>query len=149
MPASERLRSFSLELACEPAALVSTRDAVRAHLQQAGVSERTRTAVDLALEELLGNTIRHGTGERSRHARVTLSQVEKHLVLVLEDDALPFDPTSQPEPERPRSLASARIGGLGISMVRKVTRAMSYVRRKDKNRLELEFELALDESARS
>jgi serine/threonine-protein kinase RsbW len=135
------MRTLSLELACQPAALVSARDAVREHLMRAEIDERTRNAIDLSLDELLGNTIRHGAGERACRASLTLSRVEQRLLLVLEDDARPFDPTTHPEPERPTSLATARIGGLGISMVRKVVRSMRYSRQRGRNRLELEFEL--------
>lgn len=144
MAAGEMLRTLSLELDCQPAALVATRDAVRNHLLQAGVGEATRSAVDLVLEELLGNTIRYGSAGRGARASVTLAPLEHGLLLVLEDDGRAFDPTAHPEPERPASLAAARIGGLGISMVRKVTRAMRYSRVAHRNRLEVELELRGD-----
>lgn len=133
--------ALALEFACEPSALVAAREEVRGHLLRAGVDEPARNAVDLALDELLGNTIRYGTSGRPCRARVELSRARARLLLALEDDAQAFDPTRHPEPERPASLACARIGGLGISMVRRVTLAMRYARERGRNRLELEIPL--------
>jgi len=111
---------------------------VRAWLQQAGVAEPLSHAVDLALEELVGNTIRYGYDDGDVHRiRVQLELTADELRLTLEDDGRPFDPTRAPEPPRPRSLSEAPPGGRGIPMVRRLFHDMRYQRAPGANRLAL------------
>jgi len=111
---------------------------VRATLARAGVDEETVYAADLALEELVGNTIRYGYPEGGEHSiRVELRVEGEEVHLTIEDDARPFDPTAQPEPPRSASLANASRGGRGIPMVRRMVGDMRYQRTRDGNRLAL------------
>jgi anti-sigma regulatory factor (Ser/Thr protein kinase) len=122
------------------AALAAARAEVRRFLEVERAGAAAVYAADLALEELAGNTIRHGYADRGAHViHVLLTLGQERLELTLEDDARPFDPTAHPEPERPASLEETRIGGLGISMVRRAVRAMRYRRVDGRNQLELEI----------
>jgi anti-sigma regulatory factor (Ser/Thr protein kinase) len=121
-------------------ALAAAQAEMRRFLEVEGVRPSAVYAADLALEELVGNTIRHGLGESGAHViRVLVSLAPDRIELTLEDDAPPFDPTAQPEPERPSSLEETRIGGLGISMIRRAVAAMRYRREDGRNHLELEI----------
>lgn len=122
----------------ELAALAATARAVRAHLEQAGLDAERVHALDLALEELVGNTIRYGYPDGGRHAiRIALELDEREVRLTLRDDARPFDPTAQPEPAPPASLAAAPAGGRGIRMVRRLIADMRYRRERAGNTLVL------------
>jgi serine/threonine-protein kinase RsbW len=119
--------------------LAIVRDRVREHLQAHRVDETASYAVDLALEELAGNTLRYGyAGDepRSVHAEILVTRAE--VALVLTDNAQPFDPTRHPNPEAPRSLGDAPVGGRGIAMVRRMVGAMRYQRIDGQNRLEVD-----------
>ena len=112
--------------------------AVCAELQRFGVEPEIVHAVDLALEELVSNTIRHGCSEGNEHEIRISVVVEPHEVRVtLRDDALPFDPTRAGEPPRPTTIADTPLGGRGISMVRRLIRDMRYRRAGNENALEL------------
>lgn len=138
MPDSTRSIAFKNEIA----ELASARRALRDFLRDHGAGEPAQYAVDLVLEELVGNTIRYGYEEGSqgrREIRVELSVADGRISFESSDDARPFDPTIHPEPEAAPSVAAAPIGGLGISMVRRLVSAMSYRREGGRNRLSIEL----------
>ena len=50
------------------------------------------------------------------------------IVMIFEDDGLPFDPCSRPDPSLPRTLADAQVGGLGLLLVRRMATTLRYER---------------------
>ena len=136
--------ALSAAFGSDLAELGQTRERVRAHLERAGADEAALYAVDLALEELAGNTIRYG---KARTIRVEVAIDPTTVRLSIVDDGLAFDPTRHPEPARARSLADAPIGGRGISLVRRFARAMRYRRESDENRLEVDVPRASSRAA--
>lgn len=132
--------SLAVECLSDPAGLVATRETVHQWLGTCDVDSEARDAVDLALEELVGNTIRYGFEDGALHLIAVRIDVRPDaLSVVLADDARPFDPTRHPEPPGAASLAEAPVGGRGIAMVRRVVRSWSYRREGGVNRLELEI----------
>jgi len=133
--------SLSLTFAGEADALAGARDEVREYLTQQAVEEPVRYAVDLVLDELAGNVIRYGYDDDDREHEIHAALVlEPGRVLIrLTDDGRPYDPTLQPEPEPPTSIAAASIGGRGVSLVRRFARAMRYAREGGRNSLEVEL----------
>lgn len=122
------------------AALPSEARALRDALAAEQVDERTIHALDLALEELATNTIRHGypNGDAALHEiGITLHVSPSEVHLCIEDDALPFDPLAHPVPMRFRDVESAPVGGRGIDMVRRVVHTMAYRRTARGNAIEL------------
>jgi len=131
---------LSLAIASDPRALADAREDVAGRLAKLGVDERACHGVDLVLEELVGNVIRHGgAASEDRSIRVDFA-VEPALVRVtIVDDGVAFDPTLHPEPRPPRSLSDAAVGGRGILMVCRLARSMRYAREAGRNRLEVEL----------
>jgi serine/threonine-protein kinase RsbW len=131
--------SLSLIFANDHDALHSAREAVREYLLERGVDEAATYAVDLTLEELAGNTIRYGyDGEEKCAIRADVAVSRMSVRITLSDDARQFDPTLHPIPKPPRSLDEAPVGGRGISMVRRVVRAMRYRREAGRNCIEVD-----------
>jgi serine/threonine-protein kinase RsbW len=48
--------------------------------------------------------------------------------MIFEDDGLPFDPCSGPDPSLPRTLADAQVGGRGLLLVRRMATTLRYER---------------------
>jgi anti-sigma regulatory factor (Ser/Thr protein kinase) len=61
------------------------------------------------------------------------------LVARVVDNGRQFDPTQVPPPSMPASLAEAKIGDLGIHLMRSFASGMHYERRDGCNRLTLQF----------
>jgi anti-sigma regulatory factor (Ser/Thr protein kinase) len=112
-----------------------------ARLRQALDAERVEGAprynAELVFEEIVANIVGHGARNgRDPDVRVTLETHPDSIVLAFSDDGVPFDPRGRPDPEIPKSLAEARIGGFGLMLVRHAASSLEYVRTADdRNRL--------------
>ncbi len=96
-----------------------------------GIAREVAYAVNLALEELLSNTIAYGYDDEEPHRIEVLLRLEGDLlVVIVVDDAKAFDPTKTPEPD-PLSLLDGEVelGGLGLLLVNRMMDRVDYQRR--------------------
>ncbi|MEI6319440.1 MAG: ATP-binding protein [Pseudomonadota bacterium] len=108
--------------------------------RQAGLSDDDMLALELSLEEAVANIMMHGhVPQDGEHILVTFSPQVQTLVVKIEDDGPPFDPTTLPAHEAPASIDDASIGGLGIKLIRKLSAGMDYQRVGERNQLTLVF----------
>ena len=121
----------------------SALDALEALSAAHGLSKALTWPVEVSLDEVLANVVRHGLEGRGDAATV---QVELALEmdalppvceLVVTDDGPEFDPLSAAEPDTSAGVEDRAIGGLGIALVRKLMDEAEYERRDGKNRLRL------------
>ena len=83
--------------------------------------------LEVLFEELVSNTIRHGFAKGSDQSiHVQVERAPGAVTLVFEDDGLPFDPTQAELPDGFTSAETARIGGLGIPLIVKLSSALGY-----------------------
>ena len=102
---------------------------LRRELEQWGLRGRSRYHVELVFEEIVTNIIRHSEVEHVEPAvEVALGFDHKAVVMRFHDDGAPFDPREHTVPEKAQSLEEARIGGLGIKLVRHVSTHIDYER---------------------
>ncbi|MGE5270308.1 MAG: ATP-binding protein [Thiohalocapsa sp.] len=97
-------------------------------------------AVQLCLEEAVANVIMYG-GTRDERLEIVV-EIERNgaaLVARIMDNGREFDPTQVPPPRMPTSLAEAKVGDLGIHLMRNFASGMHYERRDGRNRLTLRF----------
>ena len=105
-----------------------------------GVSSDVSFAVQLCLEEAVANVIMYGAPKGDHlEIAVELERDAGTLVARVEDNGRQFDPTRAPPPEQPASLAEAKVGNLGIHLVRSFAHDMGYEHRDGRNRLTLRF----------
>lgn len=92
--------------------------------------------MQLAVEELASNVIRHGFGEDGHEFDVWLRSSPESVTIEIVDAAQPYNPLTQaPAPDVEASLDERQIGGLGVLLVRDVADDMQYSREGGKNRL--------------
>lgn len=102
------------------------------------VSFKTGQAVELALEEMITNTIKYGYEDRAEHQIEVLITLEENLIrLTITDDGHEFNPLTIPDADTSKPIEERDIGGLGIHLVRKLTASMNYKRVNGKNILEM------------
>jgi anti-sigma regulatory factor (Ser/Thr protein kinase) len=132
-----------LSLASRLDDLEPARRRVASFLAPLGVSERTRYAVELVLEEAFTNIVTHAYTDSAADHRIGLAlrAAPGDLVLELEDDGQPFDPRRHHPRPTPTSLAEASPGGLGVSLMRRYARAVDYARVAGLNRLTITIAL--------
>jgi sigma-B regulation protein RsbU (phosphoserine phosphatase) len=93
-------------------------------------------AVNVALEEILTNTISYGYEDNGEHTILTrLSCEEGEVIAEVEDEGRPFNPLEVAEPDISKSLEERPVGGLGIHLVRKLMDSVEYRRQRGKNLL--------------
>ncbi len=86
--------------------------------------------LNLALEELFINALRHGGCEGMEQAvKIRLESGTDEVRVEFCDRGQPFDPATAPPPD------PNRIGGLGIHLVRNIMQDFQYQRAGDWNRI--------------
>ena len=128
---------ISRSFPCVEATVEDCRLTVHALLDPLGIDERALGRIDVVLEELVSNVVRH-----SRRASVILlaaAWAAGELELEISDDGEPFDPVAAPDPAPFTELEEARLGGLGIHLVRRLATTLDYARiagaPRDRNRV--------------
>jgi len=97
-------------------------------------------AVQLCLEEAVANIIMYGaTKHDPLEIAVELERNGATLVARIEDNGRQFDPTRAPLPAPASSLEEAKVGDVGIHLMRSFASGMDYERRNGRNRLTLRF----------
>jgi serine/threonine-protein kinase RsbW len=109
-------------------------EAVSAWCHGNAVSAAAEYWVNLALDEIVSNIIRHGWKDDGEHqVHVCISRSEDELKVEVEDDATPFNPLEAPAPDIGRPLEDRPVGGLGIYLVRQTMDVLEYRRQDAKN----------------
>ena len=123
-------------------------DTIGAFCAEHGLAEEISFQVNLAVDELLTNTISYGYDDDEEH-RIDLSLRLEGGTLVVEiaDDGRAFDPLQAPEPDLGASLEERAVGGLGIYLVRKTMDGVAYRREGGRNVVTLTKQTAADEEA--
>jgi anti-sigma regulatory factor (Ser/Thr protein kinase) len=97
--------------------------------------------LNLALEELFVNSVRHGGCEGMEDAVEIGLRLDANSVTVeFSDRGTPFDPTSAPTPDLDAPAEERRPGGLGIHLVRELMRDFKYRRARDRNQISMRRE---------
>lgn len=93
--------------------------------------------VEIALEELFVNVCRYAYADKDEPGDVTVSYVysgeSKSITVELRDSGIPFNPVTLEDPTKPSDIQEAKIGGLGIFMVKKSMDDLVYEHDGDYN----------------
>jgi anti-sigma regulatory factor (Ser/Thr protein kinase) len=133
--------TFTLRIERSMAGLAQLGGWVDAVVAGLGLNKTTDFALRLCLEEAAANVVMHGVadggGVDADFVTLRVEPAEDALRVTIEDRCRAFDPLEVAAPEAPKSLEDARVGGLGIHLMRQYTRAISYERADGVNRLTL------------
>ena len=124
-----------------PGTVLGARQAARAFdtfSASQGIAGPSVQAVQVALDEVLSNTVRSGfTADRIGRIDVRFEMVDGVLDILVVDDGVAFDPLARADPDTHASLEVRPVGGLGIYLVRQLMDSAEYERRDGQNRLRL------------
>ncbi len=106
-------------------------------------------ALQICLEELLTNIIRHGGPESGGdlsevpipplNVEINISASAQLVSMTVEDDGKPFDVVNAPAHRIDRPLDDIKPGGLGIQLIRNFASTIAYARAGLGNRVTVEF----------
>jgi anti-sigma regulatory factor (Ser/Thr protein kinase) len=98
--------------------------------------------INLALDELITNTVSYGLRGVSRpKIEIALQVSENTLVLTMEDNGQPFDPTRDTNPDLSSAVDERPVGGLGLHLIKTFADRVDYEYSDGKNRLVMEHDL--------
>ena len=117
-----------LLLSANLAAIEDGRRCILKHFEPLALGATAVNHFEVIFEELVANSVRHGLAEKPAGLIYIVAQSGTGTIdLVIEDDGIAFNPLDTPEPSRFESLETAKIGGLGISLVRKLSASFQYM----------------------
>ena len=133
-----------LDLQSQLSDLARVPDWIERLAMQYSIPSRLQFSINLCLEEVLSNIVRHGYSSE-RDQGISLKFVnprENYFVFIVEDHAPLFDPVHSPElpPLCPPDLG--RVGGQGIRLLRQFADALEYEPLPTGNRLSMGFSTA-------
>ena len=98
------------------------------------IAQETAFAVNLAIDELLTNTISYGYDDDEAHRIEIILRLEgKTLVVAIVDDSAPFDPTQMREPDidalmEGQEMDGQEMDGLGLLLANRMMDGVEYRR---------------------
>lgn len=112
---------------------------LEAFCASAGVAKDPCLRLNLVLEELFTNTVRHGHGgDSDAPVWVSLVRKGKQVRLTYEDSAPPFNPYAKlPSTSPDTSLEMRKLGGLGVLLTREMAASRDYAYLFGRNRIRL------------
>ncbi len=99
--------------------------------------------VNLVLDEILANVIRHGYTDDGKHQiDVALALEGGELRIEVTDAGVPFNPLDAPPPDFDLPITERPAGGLGIHIVKSLVETMEYRRENGRNHLNVTMRVA-------
>ncbi len=137
--------NYSFELKSDLSELESLCQNLNKFGQDTGVSADDIKDINVCLDELFTNIVSYGFEDSEVHIiKFTLKLDKNVLTMIVEDDGIPFNPLERGNPELPQELNDAKIGGLGIHIVRKFMDDICYKRVRNHNNLKLTKLISID-----
>jgi anti-sigma regulatory factor (Ser/Thr protein kinase) len=125
------------------AALAQLHAAVGEFCRRRAIHPDIEFKIDLALEEVFTNIVRHGYDDSDPHEiMVRLHSSRERIRIRIEDDGRHFNPLLAPAVDLNAALSERRVGGLGVHLVRRLMDQVRYRRQADGNQLTLVKRLA-------
>ena len=95
----------------------------------------THAKVRMIVEEMILNQIDHASGSTTDRLDLQIDVEPNRVVIVLVDDAEPFDPRCMPAFDKTTPLEQRRSRGMGLQLVRSMSQSLDYERIDSRNRL--------------
>ena len=101
-----------------------------------GLQADSISRINICLDELFTNIVSYGFDDDREHVvKFTINDNNNLVTINIEDDGKAFNPLEKVDPEFPKNVESAKIGGLGILIIRKLMDSVTYERSQGKNKL--------------
>lgn len=102
------------------------------------LSGRNLFELNLVIDEVFTNIISYAFRDKKEHRiKIDVEIIDQEILIRVEDDGVPFDPTAVPANDLNCPVEDRKIGGIGIHIINKIMNSVFYERIKDKNILTL------------
>ena len=131
------MQSFpEVHLPAGPQAATRALDFVASVCKAWQVNDDASFDISLAVDEGVSNIVNHGY-DGAGDIALRMRREGRDVIIELEDQGRPYDPTNQPPPDLQQPLAEREVGGLGLWFMQKKMDAIDYQRRGSSNILTL------------
>ena len=104
-----------------------------------GLPDISISRINICLDELFTNIVSYGFDDDLQHKiKFKLSGDNSSVIINIEDTGIPFNPLEKIDPDFPENVESAKIGGLGIHIIRRLMDSVFYERKQGINKLTME-----------
>lgn len=124
---------FVVHLENSLSAIEDGRLALLGYLEPFRLDERMINRLEVVLEELVSNVVRHNATATT--VTVEADYRDGTVNLAIEDNGAAFDPFELTMPSRFTTLEEAKLGGLGVPLIRRLTQSVHYQRTSGRNRV--------------
>lgn len=116
---------------------------VRGVLSKIEVTPKILLNIDLVIEEIVVNIVKHGLKDvKDGMIETAVNLNGDCLDLIFTDNGIPFNPLKKEDPDIKEDKVDKRdIGGLGIFLVKQLAKTIQYSRKNGCNSLNLQIEL--------
>lgn len=123
-------RDYCVMVEASAAGLAVAQPGLERFLMTAGVAGPVLNRAAVLVEEVVMNVATHGLADGAGGvvALQAAARPDGGCTLVFEDAGCPFDPTAGALPAPPQDLDAARIGGLGLVLLRRLASEIAYER---------------------
>ena len=110
---------------------------VEAYLE--GLNIETLSKIGVIIDEVMNNIISYGKTKTNKQLVVSIEKTEGGATLVFMDNSHPFNPLLKEKRTAQENLDAGIVGGLGISIVKSITKETEYTYSNNKNVLIIKF----------
>ena len=129
---------YSFKLKSELSELKTLFQHINSFGQVIGLSETLISEINICLDELFTNIVLYGFEDNQKHLILfDISVNGNALIFSITDDGISFNPLAKKNSELASDIDEAKIGGLGIHIVKKLMDEIWYERKQRKNILRL------------
>lgn len=141
-------RRLNLRIVNDLAELSRVAEGVDEFCAELGLPAGCAFKLNVAIEELLTNTISYGYDDSDGHEiAIDIRREGETLVTELSDDARAFDPLNAPPPDLESAIEDRRIGGLGVHLVKTLMDDVGYAYRDGRNHITLRKKITAESDA--
>ncbi len=115
-----------LHLPAQRQQLAKIRRFVELQARKTSASEDEVNDLVQAVDEAATNVIVHGYQDSPGEIDLDLERQPGRIIIILRDQAPPFDPTTVPEPDLSLPLDQRPVGGLGVFLIRRCVDEFSH-----------------------
>lgn len=141
IPNHEQVSStFCVQLDCQLDALATLEQWMEKVSADTHLSEEIRFKLDLLLEEAVTNVMQYGfTKTQEGSIGISLRCESQQVFLEIKDNGIPFNPLEDYATVLPNSVLDARMGGLGIHLIKNYAESIAYQREGNYNILSFQL----------
>lgn len=106
-----------------------------------GINSKLANKINICSEEIFVNIASYAYPEEAGAVRISFIKKDNEVILIFEDEGFEYNPLEKEDPDITLSFDKRPIGGLGIFMVKEMSKNIKYERKDDKNILTITFDI--------